>query len=364
MSPPRSSLQAHGPAKTNLLDFEFCSLQETLKRSGMRPFRAKQLWQWIWSKGCADFLEMTDIRKDLRRELADRFTLQRPCVLDYRRSADGTVKLLLGLHDGCTVETVLIPETDHYTQCLSSQVGCSLGCTFCSTGRSGFTRNMTSGEILAQVLVGRDFLRSSGDPLQIRNVVFMGMGEPLLNWPRVERSLRILRDPSALNFSHRRVTLSTVGVPGKLEQFGGTGLASLAVSLHAPTQDKRERIMPAAARALPLGDLVGILRKYPLKQRQRITVEYVLLHGVNDRLSDARELNRLLSSVRCKVNLICFNPGSGLPYSAPDPEQVLAFEQLLRNKGMTVTLRKSKGTDIAAACGQLKAKGCEARGAA
>jgi 23S rRNA (adenine2503-C2)-methyltransferase len=307
---------------------------------------------------------MTDIRKDLRDDLAHRFSLQRPAVLDSRQGRDGTIKLLLGLSDGCSVETVLIPEEDHYTQCLSSQVGCSLGCTFCTTGQSGFTRNMTSGEILAQVLVARGYLREREDPLQIRNAVFMGMGEPLLNWPQVERSLRILRDPSALNFSHRRVTLSTVGLPGRLERFGETGLASLAVSLHAPTQEKRERIMPAAAKRYPLPDLVGSLQGFPLRQRQRITVEYVLLGNVNDSPDDARELNRLLSSVRCKVNLICFNPGPGLPYDAPDPQRVLAFEQLLRNKGMTVTLRKSKGTDIAAACGQLSAKRREAGGAA
>jgi 23S rRNA (adenine2503-C2)-methyltransferase len=296
---------------------------------------------------------MTNLGRSLRTQLTERFSLDRPKVQDCSRSRDGTVKFLLRLTDGCIIESVLIPEKDHTTLCISAQVGCPLGCTFCSTGRMGFQRNLTPSEILGQVLVARDHLQSTGSLLPLRNIVFMGMGEPLLNWPHVRHSLDIIRDPLGLNFSHRRVTVSTVGVPETLEACARSGLASLAVSLHAPDQSLRQELMPQAARLMPLPDLMSALQSVPLKPRQRITIEYILIKGINDSVQQAKDLNRLLSGLKCKINLIAFNPGGGIDLQAPDMEDILRFEQVLWDKGQTVILRKSKGQDIDAACGQL-----------
>ena len=337
----------------HLHDQSLAELEHTLAELGEPPFRARQVWQWIWQKQCSDFSGMTNLSQALRRQLNERFVLIRPRTELVKTSRDGTVKFLLRLADGSGVETVLIPEKDHYTQCLSTQVGCPLGCTFCSTGRMGFRRSLTSGEILGQVLVARRYLEDTRKNMGLRNIVYMGMGEPLLNWPQVKKSLEILGDPLALNFSHRRITVSSVGIPGKLQEFAETGLGSLAVSLHAPNQALRARIMPGAASLMSLEALLQTLQGLPLKARQRVTVEYVLLGGVNDTLQQARELNRLLSFLRCKINLIAYNPDSEAKYRAPEPEQILAFERYLWDKGQTVHLRKSKGADIQAACGQL-----------
>lgn len=337
----------------NILDRSFAELEQDLTQLGEPPFRARQVWQWLWQKQCRDFSGMTNISLALRRKLSEGYVLKRPVVEVSRISRDATVKMLLRLADGCLIETVLIPEKDHYTQCLSTQVGCPLACCFCSTGRMGFKRNLSSGEILGQVLVGIAYLEEMQCGLQLRNIVYMGMGEPLFNWEQVKKSLTILGDPRGLNFSHRRVTVSSVGVPGKLQEFAETGLGSLAVSLHAPNQELRARIMPRAAALLSVDALLQTLQSLPLKSRQRITIEYILLGGVNDALEQARDLNRLLSFLRCKINLIAFNPDPKAPYHAPAPEQILAFEQYLWDKGLTVNLRKSKGADIQAACGQL-----------
>jgi 23S rRNA (adenine2503-C2)-methyltransferase len=220
----------------------------------------------------------------------------------------------------------------------------------------GFDRNMTSGEILGQVLAGRQFLEERGEARPLRNLVFMGMGEPLLNVDNLVRALEGLTSPLGLEFSSRRITVSTVGLCTGLETLAASGLASLAISLHAPTQELRERIMPAAARATPLPELMACLDAYPLKPRQRITYEYILLRGVNDSDREARELVRLLGQRKAKVNLIVCNPGPGSPFEAPDQARVLAFERLLWDKGLAATLRKSKGQDISAACGQLRAE--------
>lgn len=336
-----------------IYDFSFSELEGIMEQWGEAPFRARQVWQWLWQKRCRDFSEMTNISAALRNRLSQTYSLERPQLEDLKQSADQTVKFVLRLEDGAFIETVLIPEKDHYTQCLSSQVGCALGCTFCSTGQMGFKRNLTCGEILGQVLLARDFLEGNQSEMGLRNIVFMGMGEPLLNWPQVKKSLAILCDPQALNFSQRRVTLSSVGIPGRLEEFAASGLGSLAVSLHAPEQRLRSKIMPRAAALIPLPDLLEILQGLPLKARQRITIEYILIGGLNDSLEEAKALNRLVSTLRCKINLISFNPGPGMEFQAPDPEQVLAFERYLWDKGRTVNLRKSKGADIQAACGQL-----------
>jgi 23S rRNA (adenine2503-C2)-methyltransferase len=217
----------------------------------------------------------------------------------------------------------------------------------------GFSRNMTGGEIAAQVLMGRDYLRTHGLAEEVKNLVYMGMGEPLANWGEVRRSLQILSNAEGLKFSRRRITLSTCAIEGKMDVFGTEGLALPAISLHAPTQNIRESLMPKAAR-WPIDELVAALRGLELKARERVTIEYVVIKGVNDSPHHARQLVRLLSHLKCKINLIAYNPGPGIAYAAPELEDVLVFKEVLRKKGFTVTLRKSKGQDIAAACGQLR----------
>ncbi len=321
---------------------------------GEPRFRASQVWAWLWRHGCREFSAMTNVAKSLRTRLAENWTIAWPRVHTLQESTDTTVKLLLEYDDGALVETVLIPEKDRFTQCLSTQVGCAMGCTFCSTGKMGFLRNMTGGEIAMQVLVAREFLRGRGKADRLTNLVFMGMGEPLMNWPEVKRSMEILHSEHGLNFSRRKITLSSCGIKKGLLEFAKQGMALPAISLHAPTQELRERIMPGAAK-LPLHELMAILESYPLQPRERVTIEYILLGGVNDSQDHARQLVKLLSRLKCKVNLIAFNPGPGIPYKSPTREAVLAFEKVLWDKGMTCILRKSKGQDIAAACGQLRA---------
>ena len=279
------------------------------------------------------------------------------------RSADGTIKFHLRLVDGALIETVLIPGAkERLTQCLSCQVGCVMGCTFCSTGEMGFSRNMTMAEILGQVLVARRYLNDENtmNP-RLKNLVFMGMGEPLLNLREVMRSLQNLSEEQGLNFSPRRITVSTCGIEAGLKELGESGLAYLAVSLHAPDQALREKIMPKAAR-WPLTDMLAALEKYPLKTRERLTFEYLLLGGVNDSIEHAKALARIMARLKAKLNLIVYNEAEGLPYKTPTPEAVLAFEQYLWSKSITAVLRQSKGADIKAACGQLAAREREAQG--
>lgn len=343
--------------KTNLLDLSLDELRGFMAELGEPRFRAEQVWQWLWQKGVRDFGQMSNVSKALREKLAARAAILRPEVDTLRESRDGTVKMLLRLADGALIETVLIPEKTHYTQCLSTQVGCAMGCAFCSTGTMGLTRNLTQSEICGQVLIGRKWIeqKNSQDNGQrsLRNLVFMGMGEPLMNYDTLIQSLRTLGDDKAFGLSSRRMTVSTAGVPGKMTELVASGLARLAVSLHAPTQELRERLMPKAARMLPLPKLMDELKRMPLPPRERITFEYIMIGGLNDTPQHARELVRLLSHVRAKVNLIACNPAKDSPFAAPTMAAIEAFEQVLRDKGLTVILRKSKGQDIEAACGQL-----------
>lgn len=306
---------------------------------------------------------MTDVSRETRALLTERATLSRPEVAVVRQSSDGTVKFLLRLADGEHVETVLIPSdapprpgdrAGRMTQCLSTQVGCAMGCTFCSTGGLGFTRNMSMGEILGQLQAARAAGRRPARAPHYRNLVYMGMGEPLLNLPQVMRSLQTLHHPRGLNFSARRITVSTCGIEHGLRELGESGLAYLAVSLHAPTQELRARLMPKAAR-WPLDELVTALESYPLKTRERITLEYLVIGGVNDGPEQARQLVRLCSRLKAKLNLIPYNPTPGSAYRPPTPESLLAFEKMLWDKHVTAIVRKSKGQDIEAACGQLRA---------
>jgi 23S rRNA (adenine2503-C2)-methyltransferase len=337
---------------------------------GEKPFRADQVWQWLWKRGAGSFEEMTDVSRAFRARLAAEAFIRWPEIVREQRSLDGTRKLLLRLGDGELIETVLIPsagglgEEDgradsaeygpRVTQCLSSQVGCAMGCTFCATGELGFTRNLVQSEILGQILAARRLLGDTLNRESLRNLVFMGMGEPLLNLAELTRSLRTLNSELGLNFSPRRVTVSTCGIKDKLLEFAQSGLAYLAVSLHATDQALRAEIMPAAA-SWPLPELLRTLEQYPLAAREKLTFEYLLLGGVNDSPEQARQLGELAGRLKAKINLIVYNPLAGSKYRPPAREQVEAFEKVLWAMGVTAILRKSKGQDIQAACGQLRA---------
>lgn len=351
-------------SKVNLLEFSLPGLESWFKAELKQPaFRARQVWQWIWQKLARDFEAMTNVSKELRQTLAEIAEIRWPEVVASRTSEDGTRKLLLRLHDDEQIETVLIPAESRsgeirWSQCLSTQVGCPMACAFCATGQMGFTRQLTTGEILAQILIGREQLGDARPDWPIlRNLVFMGMGEPLLNLDNLMPALQSLQSDIGLNFSPRRITVSTCGIEKGLETLGASGLAFLAISLHAPNQEIRQQIMPRAA-AWPLDKMFAALARYPLKARERITFEYLLLGGVNDQPDHARQLARLIAPLKGKLNLIVYNPVPGRPFVRPQDSAIEAFQKILWGKNITAILRKSRGQDIAAACGQLK---CEER---
>ncbi len=340
----------------NLLDLTFEGLETFVVDKLKAPrFRTAQIWKWLWQFDVRDFQDMTNLSKAMRAELPQMADIIWPEAVDVRTSKDGTVKFLLKLADGKLIETVLIPAAKgHFTQCLSTQVGCAMGCTFCNTGLMGFERNLTHGEILGQILVGRRHIRDHELPL-LRRLVFMGMGEPLNNLSTLLDSLGSMSSDVGLKFSWRRSTVSTVGLPKQLKILGQSGLALPAISLHAPTQELRAKIMPKAAN-VHLDELMASLDAFPLRPRDRITFEYLLLKGVNDSLEHAKQLADLLGNRRCKINLIAYNATEDMPYAAPDRDQVVRFEKYLWDRGMTATIRRSMGADIKAACGQLKAE--------
>lgn len=345
--------------KINLLNLDYPSLESWLVNDLKQPkFRAVQLWQWIWQKLECDFSAMSNISRELREILSEKACIKLPKIISTSTGQDGTTKLLLELEDGARVETVLIPALNRagetrWSQCLSTQVGCPMKCAFCATGKMGFKRNMSMGEILGQVLLGKQWLKDLRPERPVlRNLVFMGMGEPLLNLQGLIPALQVLGDERGANFSPRRITVSTCGLEKGLEKLGESGLAYLAVSLHAPNQKLREKIMPGAAR-WDLDKMLAALSNYPLKTRERITFEYLLLGGVNDSLEHAKQLAGILSHIKAKLNLIVYNPVPGLPFKAPQAVDVEAFQKYLCDRHITAILRKSRGADIEAACGQL-----------
>jgi 23S rRNA (adenine2503-C2)-methyltransferase len=317
------------------------------------PFRARQVFAWIHARGVSDCAAMTDLARELRERLAERADLATLGVDAEQRSPDGTRKLRLRLRDGGAIETVLIPddEGDKLTQCLSSQVGCGLGCAFCATAAMGLRRGLEVDEIVDQVYLARAAL---GPETRISNLVLMGMGEPLQNLDAVLAAVEILCSDLGQNFSSRRITISTAGVVPGIDELGRRARElGLAVSLNATTDEVRSALMPINRR-WPLAELTAALRRYPLPKRRRITIEYVLIAGVNDSPDDARRLPRLLDRIPVKVNLIPYNPARGdAPYRAPAESAVEAFAERLRDKGLPTYLRRSRGAEIAAACGQL-----------
>ena len=339
--------------KTNLLDFTLPQLTQWFAAQGEKPFRARQVYQWVHQRGVADFDAMTDLAKSLREKLRETAEVRAPAVLSEHRSADGTVKWLFDVGVGNGIETVFIPEDDRGTLCVSSQVGCALDCKFCSTGRQGFNRDLGVAEIIGQVWVASQRLAEQFGERPISNVVMMGMGEPLNNFGPVVAAMSIMLDDFAYGLSRRRVTLSTSGVVPHIRKLKETLPVALAVSLHAPNDALRSRIMPVND-AYPIAQLLEACRDYlEVAPRDFITFEYVMLADVNDSAEHARELVKLLSTVPSKVNLIPFNPFEDSGFERSDAARIKRFQQILLDAGFVATIRKTRGDDIDAACGQL-----------
>ena len=336
---------------THPLDLKECTLPELeqlMAAWGQPAFRARQLVKWLY-RGVADFEAMTDIARPFRAALADQARISHLEVEQVRVAADGCRKFLFALEDGNRIESVLIPEDGHHTLCLSSQVGCAQGCHFCLTARRGLIRNLTAGEMVNQILAVR---RELPDDRPLTNLVFMGMGEPLANFAALVRALTMISAPWGLNFSSRRITVSTAGLAPFIPRLGLEARANLTVSLNAPDNDTRSRIMPITRR-YPLEELLRACRAFPLPRHRRITFAYVLLDGLNDSPDQARQLARLLRGFRAKINLIPFNRHPSLSFGPPPEARTLEFQDILRQANYTVLIRESRGQEIGAACGQL-----------
>ncbi len=349
--------------KTNILDL-------TRKELSLRlnpPFRAKQIYQWIYQKYVFDFDLMNNLPKKLRSELKESFRIYLPKIVSTEKSRDGSVKYLFELEDGHTVESVLLPmrseqrdergnllKEARYTVCVSTQVGCKVGCSFCLTAKGGFVRNLTSGEIVSQVLS----IKAANNIASNRrvNVVYMGMGEPLDNLDNLSKAIEIFADENGLSIGARRQTVSTSGLAPKIEKLGkmNTGVL-LAISLHAVDDELREKLMPIN-KAYNIADIIEAVKRFPIDQRKRVMFEYLMIRNLNDSLDSAKKLVKLLNGIKAKVNLILFNPYPGSPFERPEAERVERFQKFLLSKGLLCTVRESKGLDISAACGQLREK--------
>src|SRR3954469_10070210 len=336
--------------RINVANLELADLELALEGLGHPRFHARQIFRWIYKRGVTDFAAMSDLSRELRSQLDQAFVVVTPEVVRTERSEDGTAKFLLRLPDGKHIESVFIPDTPSMTFCISTQVGCAMKCGFCLTGKMGIDRNLTPGEISGQVRV----LARELDMLTTRfNIVLMGMGEPLHNYDATMKALRILADEHGFAMSGRRITLSTVGVLPALEKLATEPfMPNLAISLHATTEDQRDMLVPIN-RKYGLKELLDACRRFPLKRRERITFEYVMLRDVNDTPEDARRLVKLLNGIKGKVNLLPLNEAPGIPFERPSDEHVDRFARILAEHGVTVSVRKSRGRDIRAACGQL-----------
>ena len=343
---------------TNLLGLDRAGLEAFFESIGEKKFRATQVMKWIHQLGVTDFQEMNNLSKALRNQLAETSCVQNLHVAKDQISSDGTRKWLLQLHDGNHIEAVFIPEDDRGTLCVSSQVGCALDCSFCSTGRQGFNRNLSTDEIISQVWIAAHLLEEEKKPgRKITNVVMMGMGEPLLNFDNTVTAVRIMMDDFAYGLSKRRVTVSTAGVVPAMDRLGDTLDMRLAVSLHATNNALRDELVPVNKK-YPLQELMAACRRFIDKQntRSRITFEYVMLDGINDQPEHARELIKLLKGIPTLMNLIPFNPFEGSGYRTSSKKAVIRFREILHASGMTTVVRKTRGEDIDAACGQLAGK--------
>lgn len=364
--------------KIDIKDLTADQLTRWLAERGMASYRAKQILGWVYLRQADDFESMTDLGKADRALLAEHFFIDRLRKRRMEISSDGTRKYLFELSDGHRIETVLIPEKDHYTLCVSSQAGCALGCRFCLTAGGGFKRNLSQGEITAQIRdISREIdSRETGpdeeqsdeelspeklpnDPRRLTNLVFMGMGEPLANYENLINALGVITQSDyGLKISSRRITVSTSGLVPEIERLGRETDVNLAISLNAADNKTRDSLMPIN-RKYPIETLLEACRRYPLRPRRRITFEYILIEGVNDDPADANRLAKLLRPIRCKINLIPFNPHPGSDFRRPGETAIQRFREVLLNHNYTTIIRYSKGLDISAACGQLNAKACE-----
>ena len=347
-------------AATDLKNLTLEQLIAFVESLGQPAFRGRQLLAWIYRPGRVEFADMTDLAKEFRGVLAEHAVISRLDDPVIQVSRDGTVKFGFPLADGHVIESVLIPEEDRNTLCVSSQVGCAMGCRFCLTGSMGFARNLKTAEIVNQVCAVRDWMIDH-DRGRLTNLVFMGMGEPLANLANLLDALSILTEQRGPDFASRRITVSTCGLVPQMLELGRKTSVNLAVSLHATDDATRSRIMPVNDR-YPLAQLMAACREFPRKKRQRIMFEYTLLQGINDADEDARRLARLLADIPCKINLLAMNDTGSGEFVSPRRDRVLRFQEILRRHGYTVFIRQSRGEDISAACGQLASRAATERG--
>lgn len=346
---------------TDLRNFDQEALIRFVEGLGQPAFRGRQMMSWLYRPGITEISEMTDLAKSFRAILEEHACISRFSDPILEKSADGTVKFGFRLSDGHIIESVLIPEPDRNTLCISSQAGCAMHCSFCLTGTMGFTRNLSPAEIVNQVCAARDHLAAEPEetligPRAVTNLVYMGMGEPLNNLENVLTSLSILTDQKGLDLTGRRITVSTCGIVPKMHEFGERSTANLAISLHAVDDRTRDMLMPVN-RIYPLAELFEACRTFPMPKRRRIMFEYLLLDGINDSAAEARELARKLRDIPCKINLLAYNYCPQLPYRSSSMEKILAFQKILREAHYSVFIRSSRGADILAACGQLAGEG-------
>jgi len=334
----------------NFFEFTMHDLENAIGALGNEKFRARQLYKWVYNKGVLDFREMTNISKSLRLVFKEMFHAELPEVKDVLHSRDGTVKFGFAASDGRIMESVLIPEKDRNTLCISSQIGCRMGCKFCVTGKIGFIRNLTSAEIVGQIMAAKNYLGEQ----RITNIVFMGMGEPVDNLDTLVHALDIMKNPLGLDFSHRRITVSSVGLLDGLRTLEPK-VAGIAISLNAADDSKRTYLMPIN-RLYPIREIINFVKGFRGSKRIRITFEYVLIRGLNDSMEDARNLAELLAGVKCKINLIPFNESPYVEFRTPDERSVRQFHEYLLERNFTAIVRDSRGPDIGAACGQLGAR--------
>ncbi|MBU8873551.1 23S rRNA (adenine(2503)-C(2))-methyltransferase RlmN [Reyranella sp. MMS21-HV4-11] len=364
---PGAAAHGRNDLRRNLIGLSRDGLKTALAEAGLEPFRAAQIWQWIYWHGVTDFGRMTNIAKKARDRLADQFVIERPAIVTEQRSVDGTRKWLLRFPDGNEAETVNIPETDRGSVCVSSQVGCTLTCTFCHTGTQPLVRNLTPDEIVGQFMVARDSYGEWPTPTadaqrMLSNIVMMGMGEPLYNFDNVVTALKIVMDDQGIALSRRRITLSTSGVVPMIPKVGEALDVNLAVSLHAVSDEVRDTLVPIN-RKWPIAELLKACADYPgARNSRRITFEYAMLKGVNDSDADARELVRILKPIHAKVNLIPFNPWPGAPYECSSNNRIHRFAEIVNDGGLSAPVRTPRGRDISAACGQLKSASLRQRG--
>jgi len=336
-------------SKPNIRDLSLEEIEALIASLGKEKYRARQIMKWLYMGGATAFAEMTTLAREFRSRMEELTRISEPAIDRIQESRDGTKKLLFRLDDGLFIESVLIPGRNHWTACISTQAGCAMGCKFCLTGQQGLKRNLNPSEITGQMTMLR---RHTPEGPEVKNIVLMGMGEPLANYKHTLTAIRILTSDYGLGFSSRKVTVSTCGLAPQIVQLGKEVCVNLAISLNAPDDQRRDELMPVN-RKYPLTELLKACRNYPMPGRRMLTFEYILMAGLNDSPADAEKLARLLQGLHCKLNLIAFNEFPDSAYRTPTPEAISIFQQILLDRHYTAILRASHGRDIFAACGQL-----------